>query len=128
MTCDFPEPEFYKEHWVLLVDGDTVLIQVFQGQELPDGSCKAWVTTDEIPVTDLRIIVQALPHNHRIDCVTFLFPIDYEDTGALDLYMWFRKQGRTKGFPVTSASGTADLEQVKLSMKTYLPEGAEWVG
>jgi hypothetical protein len=108
-----------KEDWTVIVDGEDVCVTAMQEQTLPNGECKVWVTGGMGKVADLKKLVESLPPNSRLGMVSFAFPTDYEETGAMDVFLWLREQARAKDFSLVTLHGSIDTKKAIEAILTH---------
>jgi hypothetical protein len=71
------------------------------------------------PLSEFKGLVESLPEGHDLGLVTLIVCQDDDEAGA-ELFMWLRKQARSKNFSLTTMHGTATTEVAVRALKSRM--------
>jgi hypothetical protein len=115
-----------SEDWTVVVDGATVHVAAYRETRNGDGKPVVWTRGGEGRLADFKHLVEHLPKDHDLGCVSVILPRDADARGGATMLRWLHKKSRrSQKFNVIAIAGPATTREAAEVLQSYYLESAK---
>jgi hypothetical protein len=100
-----------KEDWSIIPAGEEIHLTAVQEGLDRAGQRRVWLQYNQLPLAELKRVVNHLPKKHNLGCVTIIMCKDNADNGGNTLLAWLNGKAKKKNFSLTSMFGPASTAE-----------------
>jgi hypothetical protein len=108
-----------SEDWSVIPDRKTVHMIAYR-ETRGNGQTFVFKKGGAIALSRFKQMVEGLPKDHDLGCVTVHLTADAERCGGITFFAWMREQARAKGFSLMSIHGPATTKEAVRVLQSYL--------